>query len=381
MNAILFIAIVIFLNYLLGYLPKRSIKRKRYRWHAVSIIKQLRFFIDGDKLAFLPDPMFWPLQKHYFTLTFSRYVEDGNKEARKETSKDGKEIKYNQARVLNGIKKPIQTVTEEITRLRKLEIHPYLVEIVLPITGFKFYLVFTSKIEIIEPLKVAKLNEPFVFYGVELHDAIYPWAVEQEKKCADGKDKSKVAQDVIEHFLGLKVDQKGSIKIEIDGKETDLIKYLYKKTGQYGMKTKEFSLDIGFDDEVKMILDARTKQERQDEQTKLEIKISETRDVTRKVEVADRIAEREQDALDLEKVQKPLLTAIGKMRANEYSALPPGVTLFLGGESETDRYVTPLLAKISNNTQKIGGSNESKKESTGEQSKGKDKEGGSVSKK
>jgi hypothetical protein len=361
------VILLITLWYLTGYLPGRPIKRKRNRWHAWGPNDQIWGFIDGDKTSLLPDSMPLGFRKQFFELTYSQYVEDGNMERYELTSKDGQKIIYHKAQVIDGIKKPIRNVTEMVTRIRKTEIHPFIVTVVMPRSGMTFYLSFTAKIQIIEPMKILKLDNFLSFIGNELSDAAFPWAVEQEEKWineniidpAQKDDKAVIGNIIIDKMIGLKIDSDDCIMIGTKS----LREYLNtekivnpSKDIDYGMKIQEFSLDVGFDANVRSILDARKGQQLQEEQKVLEEKTSKTRDVVREREIKDRTAEREQDEQDLIKVKKPTLEAIADMKEKSNGAWKEGVTLFMNSDQDDNDETRDLLAGIFKNTKtKKGG--------------------------
>jgi hypothetical protein len=248
-----------------------------------------------------------------------------------------------------------------------------------------------------------KLDNFLEFVGNELNDAVFPWAVRKEKKLiakslimikgkkeksdedpikdipleevdehtADTIPSSDISDDVkkeiMDYFIGIKIDDDESIVIEPDPEEgsTDSVKpgmtlkdYLNSKIELYGMSNNEFSLDVGYDQNVKSILDARNAQLQEAENKNLEDKRSKTRDVKRDREVADRTAEREQNAADLEQYEKPLIDALSK-GAKEVNKGYKVDTLFLGASNEMG-FVAAATQALTHK-KKIGASDEKKK--------------------
>lgn len=268
--------------YLSGFEQSKVIRRKRNRWHAWGAFDQIWGFINGDLERLLPDSMPWPFKKIFFTLTYSQYVEDTNDEDMKKkiwiehvgASAEGKKILYHQVQKYHGIKRPMRLITEEVTRIRKNEIHPFVITVQLPNSGFTFYFVFTATIGIENPMDILKLDNFLSYFGTELNDAVVPWAVSMEKVWTKGKRKNQTKNIVLEKMLGLRIDDKTSITVPIkdglvvksDNKDKGTLEMPMKdflneeRIGKYGMVLKEFSLDIGYDDNVKNILDTQNKQ-------------------------------------------------------------------------------------------------------------------------
>lgn len=357
MNALVIISFVFVTLYVIGIF--RGIRRKKNRWHAYGFFDQIWGWVDGDKNSILPDSLPWPSGKVYFTLTRTEYVEKGEKlTAYDAESKDGQKIEYSAAETIDGIKKPIRTVVERVTRLRKTEVHPYVIKCVLPKTGFTFFLCFTLKIKVKEPMKILKLDEFLSFVGNELNDAIYPWAVEEEKSLIPaGADPLDHVYTVIDYFIGLAVDDESKIKIKLKGKDRTLKSYMNRKINPYGLATDEFSLDVGFDQKVRNLLDKRNQQTQEVEERNLQIKKNLTRDEERKREFSDEKQIIELDKQRVNDVIEPTLEAIGEMQEKANKAWKAGVTLFIGEDTGSQKQVAALTAGIFNNTKKPGGKN------------------------
>lgn len=321
-NSIVIIAGALILYWLLGFLPGRPIKLKRNRWQAWGFFGQIWGWIDGDKKRILPLSMPPGMGKVFFTISRTQFVEDGRTEAYTETSKDGKTITYNQARAINGIKKPVRTVVEEITRFRKTEIHPYLVEVKLPKTGLTFYLVFTIKAKIENPNKTIKMDEFFLFIGNQLHDMVFPWAVKWESSVEarnPGIKKEDLVNLIVDELLGLNIDDDDSIKFVVSGNTVNLKTYMNKVVEEFGGRIADFSLDVGYDDNVAQLLDLRKKQTLELEKRKLQENENITREEKRKQELADADQERDLDKKYQEEVAIPALAAQAdaQKKANE----------------------------------------------------------------
>lgn len=356
MTTIIIILVTLTFWYLSGFLGKRPINPKNNRWHAWGPFNQIWGWIDGDKPSFLPYSMPWPFNAVYRHLTYTKYVEDGKIAADKVKSADGKDIIYHEAQKIEGIKKPIRVVEEEVTRLRKTEVHPYVVTAIMPKSGFTFFLNITAKIEVLEPMDTLKLDEFLVFIGNELHDAVFPWAVGKEKDwvaVVNSTDQSIIADTVIDEMTGLKIDDVKSILIETSKNVYEtLYEYLNNKIEPFGLKNGEFSLDVGYDENVKNILNKRKDQKAEIEENLLQEKKSLTRVTVRNRELADGKQEILLDKQRLDDVQKPAMAAYGKMKAKENGAWKEGVTLFMGNDSTNSQ--TALLAGILKNTKKGG---------------------------
>lgn len=353
MTIVLILLIVILGYWLSGFLPGRPIKPKRNRWHAWGPFGQIWGFIDGDKKSFLPKSMPWPFNKVFFTLTYTQFVEDGKLDARDdEKSADGKKISYYKASNISGIKKQVRTVNEEITRMRKTEIHPFIVKVTLPKTGGTFYLVFTVKIQIKNPIKMIRMEEFLVFVGNQLNDAVFPWAVQLEKTIVEANAMvpiEQVTDTVIDALLGLKIDTDESIMI---GSKT-LKGYMNIVVKEYGGVIPDFSLDVGYDEEIKKILDLRNKQKLEAENRKNEEKISLTRDVTRARDKKDGLQKIELEKKELDDVIIPKLEAQGSSQAQANKAWGEGGlgTLFIGEQKPN------ILIEPTPNTKQKGGGN------------------------
>ncbi len=323
---ILTILSLILLYWLSGYLPGRPIKPKRNRWHAWGPFNQIWGFIDGDEKSFLPKSMPWPFNSVFFTLTYNKFIEGDINATLPTKSADGKTITYSRARTeIIGIKNPIQTRTEEVTRLRKTEIHPYIVEVTLPKLGGTFYLVFTLKIKIKNPMKVLTMDEFLVFVGNQLNDRVYPWAIAYEAELFKSNSLLPIEEQtstIMDAIIGLNIDNDSAIKIKVekpDGstEELTLRSYMNKVVREYGGVIPDFSLDVGYDEEIKKILDLRNKQNQEKEKRKNEINASLTRDVVRTREKADELQEIKLDKKELVDVVIPEMEA--QANANEKS--------------------------------------------------------------
>ncbi|MBP6904871.1 MAG: hypothetical protein KBB91_02350 [Candidatus Pacebacteria bacterium] len=346
--------IVFILYYLSGYLPGRPIKRKKNRWHPWGAFGQIWGWIDGDKKSLLPDSLPWPFRKQYFNFTYNQYVEKGEGIERHETkSDDGKKILYHAATVIPGIKKPVRTVVETLTRIRKTEIHPYVISPVTPRSGFTFHLCFTAKIKVMEPMDTTKLDDFLVFFGNELNDAVFPWAKKFEEKCwGKETDRDKAVNKIIDCMIGLRIDVDKSIVID----RLPLKAYMQKKIDEYGLVLSEFSLDVGYDKAVEEILLARASQTKQAEKTKLQEKLNETRKKEREMEFDDETQEILLDQNRFNNVQKPTIDALKEMQKEANGAWKEGVTLFQG-DNDATKQTSALLAGVFNNTKKTGGKN------------------------
>ncbi len=329
MTTILFFLIAVLLYWLSGFLPGRPIKPKLNRWHAWGPFGQIWGFINGDKRSLLPKSMPWPFNKVFFTLTYNQFFDDGIVTAHEEKSADGKKIYYHAAGpTIYGIKKQVRTVTEEVTRIRKTEIHPYVIRVTLPKTGGTFYLVFTVKIRMKNPMKMLKMEEFLVFVGNQLNDAVFPWAVELEKTIASTNatlPPDEVVNTIIDHMIGLKIDTDDSIMI---GSKT-LKEYMNIVVNEYGGVIPDFSLDVGYDEEIKKILDFRNQQKIEAENALLEQKKSKTRSIVRDREKLDELQIIELDKKELDDVTIPELNAQGAASAVANGAWKVG-TLVLG---------------------------------------------------
>lgn len=338
---ILIFLIAILIWWLSGYSNARSIKPKRNRWQAWGPFNQTWGFIDGDKKSFLPKSMPWPFNKVFFTLTYTKFVEDGKLEKHTGISEDGKIITYNEAQQIHGIKKPIRNITEEVTRLRKVEIHPYIIKVTLPKVAGIFYFVFTLKIKIKNPMKVLKMDEFLIFVGNQLNDRFVPWAIAYEKTLYDNKShlpEEKRVNDIIDELLGLSIDNDRSVILEIeneDGSKTKITlkDYMNNVVREYGGFIGDFSLEVGYDDKIKAILDLRNEQNQEIEKNKKEEKVSITRGTVRAREKADELQLIELDKKELEDVIVPEMEA--QALANEKSNSAWKVTTLAIGDTKT----------------------------------------------
>ncbi len=347
------------LYWLSGYLPGRPINPKLNRWQAWGPFGQIWGYIDGDKKRLLPYSMPWPFRMQFYPLTRTEYVENGKTGEYEAVSNDGQIIRYGEVETsgIYGLKKPIRKVWEMITRLRKKEVHPYLVKVNLPKAGVNFYFNLTATLEVVRPIRTRKLDEFLIFFGDELSDAVYPWGAEKEREllATHGVDTRRGLTDdeknmIIDFMIGLRIDfaEEG---IKVHG--VPLKKFMTKKMSGFGLKVKEFSLDVGFDEKVKAILDARNKQTLQTEQKKLELKISDTRNVTRTREIADRTADRNQNVQDLVLYEEPLINALSNGQAKANAAYQAEV-LMIGGD-QTNNQVGLLTKALIDRKKKIGG--------------------------
>lgn len=339
----------------------RAINPKRNRWHAWGPFGQIWGFIDGDKKSLLPKSLPWPFNKVFFTLTYTQFVEDGNLIARNtEKSTDGKTIFYRAAQEIKGVKKPVRVVTEEVTRIRKTEIHPYVIKVTLPKIGGTFYLVFTVKIQMINPMKTLKLEEFLVFVGNQLSDVIYPWAVEWEKTAEarnltlnPGLSKEELANLIIDEIIGLNIDSDDAIMLKIKGVAINLKNYMNSVVKEFGGKIPDFSLDVGYDEKIESLLNARNEQTAEVENKKKEEKISLTTDVTRARQKKNVLQDIELKEKELKDITIPFLEA--QADANEKSNKAWGEgglgTLMIGEQK------SGLLVQPTPNTKKEGGAN------------------------
>lgn len=342
--------IAILLYWLSGFLPGRSISPKRNRWHAWGPFGQIWGFIDGDKKSFLPKSMPPPFNKVFLTLTYNQFVENGRLDAYTEKSADGKTIQYHAASNIFGIKKQVRSVTEEITRIRKTEIHPYIIKVTLPKTGGTFYLVFTIKIKMKNPMKTLKMEEFLLFVGNQLNDAVFPWAVELEKSIVERNSNlpiEKVTDSVIDALLGLKIDNDDSILIG----DQNLKTYMNRVIKEYGGFIPDFSLDVGYDEEIKKILEFRNKQKQEEEQRKLQEKTNLTRNKVREREKSDQLQIIKLEQKKLEDVTIPLIKAQADANAKSNKAWGQGGlgTLMIGEQKPG------VLIQPTPNTKKQGG--------------------------
>ena len=351
--------------WLSGFAPGRRITRKRNRYHAYGTNGQIQGFLDGDKPKFLPDSMPIPFGKVFFELTYTQYVEDGKMEGYEIKSKDGQKIVFHNARVIKGIKKPIRTVTELVTRIRKTEIHPFVIEVVLPKSGMTFYLNFTVKIKIGDPMKLLTLDNFLSYVGNELNDAVFPWAVAQEAEWLSASTGlGDTADIVVEKMIGLKVDDPDCIMIIPEQKDVsgvvinpgvNLINYLNinkKMVESYSMTISEFSLDVGYDENVERILNVRNLQKAEEEKNKLQLKMNKTRETERSKELADENQERELAAKYLTEVIGPTTVALGTMQKEANGAWKEGTTVINsnGSNNTINDTLVGMLAKIARNT-------------------------------
>ncbi len=333
---ILIILVIILVWWLLGFL--RPIKPKKNRWHAWGSYDQVWGFIDGDKKSLLPKSMPWPFRQIFSTLTYTKFVEDTNYEAYTETSVDGKTINYSAVSpVIHGIKKQVRTVTEEVTRLRKTETHPYIVKMVLPKAGGTFYLVFTLKIKMKNPMKTLTLEEFILFVGNQLSDIMFPWGVQWErdtekrhKAVNPNITKDDLANLIIDDIIGLNIDDDDSIKFKVAGADINLKNYMNTYVvNKFGGFVGDFSLDVGYDEKIKAILDLRNQQTQEEEKRKLKEKEGLTRKVERGIEKEDADQERNLDKQYLDDVQIPGIEAEADAQAISNGAWNVG-TLALG---------------------------------------------------
>lgn len=357
----MYVTIIILLSliviwFLAGYLPGRSISPKNNRWQAWGPGTQIWGYIDGDKPKFLPYPMPPGFHLQYRELKYSQDAEGTNLEKHEDKSKEDKPIVYHKADVINGLT-PIRWVTEEVNRLRKEEIHPYLIPIDMPASGFKFYLRLLTTIEVNDPMQTLKLDQFLVMVGSELKDAAGPWGPAQEETWAgaanlninDPAHQSQIKNLVVTKMLALKIDEHSCITIN----GIPLMKYMNSRIKKYGIEIIEFSLNVGYDDNVKTILSSRASQQAQDEVTVLEEKRSLTQDVIRTRDQKNGEMLIGLDQKRLTDVQKPAMEAYGEMKAKENGAWKDGVTLFLGNNTGNDQ-ITGLLAGVLKNTKKGG---------------------------
>ena len=365
---ILIIILLAFLWWLSGFFPGRPIKRKNNRYHAYGPNDQIHGYLDGDKPKFLNDSMPYPYRAQYRSLTYSKSVDDAYSiDFKKEgknildqhigQSKDRKPILYDQAVSIHGLS-PIRWVTEEVNRIRKEEIHPYDIPIDMPIAGFRFWVRLLTVTKVFDPMLTLLLDQFLVFQGGELKDAVGPWGPEQELKwvteagldVSKPEDKTQFKNIVINKMLGLKIDDHKSIVIN----GIPLMEYINARIAKYGLKILEFSLNVGYDNNVKAILDNRALQQLQDEKTILQEKENETNLKILEKQKANQEQQRDLDKKYLEEVTIPEMEAKGTMLKTSHEGYPPGTTLFMGA-SEDVNVTNGLLAKISTNTKQKGG--------------------------
>lgn len=329
---------IILLWWLSGLLPGRPIKPKNNRWHAWGPFDQVWGYIDGDKKSLLPKSMPWPFHKVFTTLNFTKFVEDTNNGAYEENSIDGKKIKYaSVSPIIHGIKKQVRTVTEEVTRLRKTETHPYVVKLVLPKAGGTFYLVFTLKIKMKNPMKTLKLEEFLLFVGNQLSDRMFPWGVRWEKETVQRHltidpsiSREDLANLIIDDILGLDIDKDDCIILKVDDVDINLKTYMNNRVvSKFGGVVEDFSLDVGYDENIKKIIDSRNEQTQEEENRKLKIKKGLTRAAERAIEKDDADQERGLDQKYLEEVQIPGIQAEADAQATANGSWNVG-TLALG---------------------------------------------------
>ena len=352
---ILYLILLSFLWWLSGFWPGRAINPKNNRWQAWGPNEQIWGYIDGDKKSFLPKSMPKPFQSQYRTLIYTKDVDEAGKDNLKRhtsESRDGKTIIYHEAEEVHGIPS-IRWITEEVNRLRKEEIHPYNIKIDLPLSGFSFWLRLLTTIDVEDPMKTLLQDQFLVFVGNEIKDAAGPWGPKQEAEWVkaaglDPKDTTHIADIknlTVSKMIGLNIDDYKCIVIE--GKS--LKEYVNGRISKYGIKISEFSLNVGYDDNVKSILDTRAKQQLQDEKTILQGKIKETNDKTRLDQKAQRDQDRSLDKLYLEEVTKNEMEYAGNMIQKINQGYPGGTTLFLNGGAGTD-ISNGILSKIMQNT-------------------------------
>ncbi|MBP6857781.1 MAG: hypothetical protein KBC11_01110 [Candidatus Pacebacteria bacterium] len=342
----LIISAAIILYWLSGFLPGRAIKPKNNRWHAWGPFDQIWGYIDGDKKSFLTKSMPWPFNKVFKSLTYNKFVENLKIEDLPKKSKDGKTIRYGTVQQILGTKKPIITITEEVTRLRKTETHPYAIEVILPKAGGTFYLVFTVKVEILNPMKTNDMDDFLIFVGNQLNDAIYPWAVKWEKTLASiniatnpSITKEELQNLIIDEMIGLNIDDDNSIMLNFGKGEINLRKYMNKVIQQYGGYIPDFSLDVGYDDKIESILKIRNEKTVETEKVGLQEKKNKTRDKEREKEKADELQIIELGKKKLEDVTVPLLQA----QADAHKKINKGFkakTLVLG-DTKTSLLLNP----------------------------------------
>lgn len=201
-------------------------------------------------------------------------------------------------------------------------------------------------------MKMIRMEEFLVFVGNQLNDAVFPWAVQLEKTIVEANSMipiEQVADTVIDALLGLKIDTDESIMI---GSKT-LKEYMNIVVKEYGGVIPDFSLDVGYDEEIKKILDLRNKQKLEDENRKNEEKISLTKDVTRARDKKDGLLKIELEKKELDDVTAPKLKALGESQAQANKAWGEGGlgTLFIGEQKPN------ILIEPTPNTKQKGGGN------------------------
>lgn len=327
--------ILLLLWRLSGYLPGRPIRRKKNRWHARGTFDQVHGFIDGDKKSYLPEPMAYPEQKVFFLLIYPEFVEDGRKEAHTKKSSEGKDIICSEAIEILGIEKPIRVVTEEVTRIRKKESHPYIVTVTIPKVGI-FYFVFTLTMNVHNPMKMLEMDQFLLFIGRQLNDAVYPWGVKLQEKISlkySHLNEAEAGIRIVDEIIGLNIDTDDSIMLNIKNKTINLKDYINEEAEPYGTDVADLSLSVGYDGNIKKILDKRNAQVVQTQETLLQTEVDKTRDVTRKIELKDNEQEISLDKKHLLEVGIPAVQAEAKAQ-KEVAAAWKVNTLMLGNDGK-----------------------------------------------
>lgn len=325
MTTLMIILFALSVWYFSGFISGRRTDRRRNRYHPWGLFGQVWFWIDGDKRG-LPVPGPYPFGPVEVPFYFTRYLE-----------KDAEKNKQGTIKKVPGLNTQIEIVEHKTTRLRKREIHPYLVEMKFPITGLIFFADITAKLEIVEPDKVITLDNVLQNYGIELADAIGPWGAQTEKDWMKEyktqnpnkqNDEEEKKLYIIEKMLTWRIDDEPGIKIG----EEKLLDYMNTTKGflgTYGIKTLEFGLRVGYDEQVEKLITLKTKILTTDKENKV-------RDLEREREKADQNQIIELEENRLIKVQVPLLEKIKEVKAAEYSGFQGG-TLFAGTPSSSEK--------------------------------------------
>lgn len=362
---LLFLATIV-VYWLLGFLPGLPIKPKNNRWHAWGPFDQIWGYIDGDKKRLLPISLPPPFNKVFRSVTYTKFVDDNDLTDHSAKSIDGKTIHYHEVKaedIMYGAKAQVRKVTEEITRLRKTESHPYVVKVLLPKVAGTFFFIFTLKIKMKNPMKALLVDEFLVLIGNQLHDRFSPWAIAYEAHLFEGNnnpDEQQKKLSIIDKLIGLSIDDEDSVMLKISepgqpAEDINLHNYMNRVVAKYGgfIEDNGMDLDIGYDINIKKILDKRNEQINQGEQTKLEEQKNLTENVIRARRKADKTQEIELAKKEQDEVTIPLIKeqAEAAKKANEAWGQGGLGTLVLGDQKPG------LLVQSTPNTKKQGGTN------------------------
>ncbi len=255
MNAVIIFIIILSLWIVSGFL--RPLKPQLGLWHLVGIGNKALFAIDGDS-AFPIIPLPWPLKVINIPLTWSEYVKDGR-------DYGNTKLKFDR------IDKEIGRRTENVPYIRKLEFHPFVVEVFVEKGGAKVAIIFNTTLHVFDPLKAVRLKN-FLAYGEgEFSDVVTPWAFEVP----------------FDNVLGMRVDELKEIKVkhlrEGVEKEYDLTFYLnQEKFRKFGFEIAELSAQIGVHKDSQALIDKRL-------ETAEEIRETERLEQTEKRQVKQRV--------------------------------------------------------------------------------------------